>query len=224
MGACRFCGCSSWLFGLSVAGLCGNCEHLVSAEVEERLKVLAGSLGDAEATHNPRTKLERLGLAVVQLEALAAHERKGIPTTLVSVERRLQDTERQRAALLARTVKQDLDETMRAVRGQGDPELKAKLLLGFRLRLVELSAGARVKGPLPALEKKISHAVWRVRLDASLARARREERGGGLAAAGRAYREALTLLGSPDAGGQAALELRMRVVERLDALDAGRTA
>lgn len=223
MDGCRFCGCSSWLFGLTAAGLCANCEHLVSAEVEQRLKVLADSAQAAESTQNPRTKLDRLGLVVVQLEALVAHERKGIATTLVSAERRLKETERQRDALLARTVKQDLDDTMRAVRAEPDPERKAKLLLGLGLRLQELSAGARVKGPLPALERKVAHAAWRVRLDAALSRARSEERSSP-AAAVKAYREALTLLGSPDASSAAAIDQRLRILQRLEALDAAHTA
>ncbi|MBI3299453.1 MAG: hypothetical protein HYZ75_14900 [Elusimicrobia bacterium] len=223
MAGCRFCGCSSWLFGLTPGGLCANCEHLVSAEVEQRIRVLNESARGAETTQNASTKLDRLDLVVVQLEALAAHERRGIPIGL-SAERQLREAARERDALLMQTAKRDLDDTMRAVRAEPDPERKAKLLLDFRLRLRDFAGRARVKGPLPALERKVAHAAWRVNLDAALERGVRAECAGDRDAELRAYQQSLTLLSSPDASGPTVIEQRLRVMGRLEALDAARSA
>ncbi len=223
MASCRFCGCSSWLFSLCPAGLCGNCEHLVSAELEQRARVLAESRRGFEDTRNAATKLDRLDLAVVQLEALAVYERRGISTPVESAERRLRETRRELDALVMRTAKEDLDRTMAGVRAEPDPERKARALSEFLLRLKDYAARAGVKGPLPVLEKKVRGAVWRVRLNAALERARRAEKGGPAAAA-RAYREALTLLGAPEASGPVVVTQRLRVLEKLEMLDAGRLA
>ncbi|MDE2290454.1 MAG: hypothetical protein KGL53_00110 [Elusimicrobia bacterium] len=221
MAACRYCSCSSWLFALNPSGLCGNCEHLVSQELEQRARVLAESARGAEATQNPHTKLTRLDLAVAQLEALAVYERKGIATPVESPERRLKEAQRERDALLMKTAKDDLDATMRGVRDELDPERKAKLLSDLRLRLKDYQTRASSKGPLPALEKRARSAAWRVLLDARLNEARRADKAGEVPAAVRAYRQAQTLLSSPAASGPAAVEQRLQVAERLAALDAG---
>ncbi|MBI2362366.1 MAG: hypothetical protein HYV15_03165, partial [Elusimicrobia bacterium] len=67
MPDCRYCGSSGWLFALNGAGLCGGCEHLVSADIEQRARLLEQSRRAADDTRNTETKLERLGLAVAQL-------------------------------------------------------------------------------------------------------------------------------------------------------------
>lgn len=223
MSSCRYCGCSGWLVTLLPSNLCGNCEHLVSSELEQRARVLAESERGFEDTRNAATKLDRLDLAVSQLEALAAYERRGIQTPVESAERRLRESRRELDALVMRTAKQDLDSTMTTVRAEGEPEGKARALAAFLLRLKEYAGRASSKGPLPVLEKKVRAAVWRVRLNASLERARLAERGDAQGAA-RAYREALTLLGAPEASGPLVVSQRLRVQERLEMLDSGRPA
>lgn len=218
MSACRYCGCSGWLSALTGDGLCGNCEHLVSAEVEQRVRTLAASQRDAADTQNASTKLDRMDLAVAQLEALAAYERKGIRTPVESPERRLKEAQRERDSLLMRTAKEDLDAVMKAVRESGEPERKAKVLGDFRLRLKDYIARAGSKGPLPALERRVRAAAWKVLLDGRLTAARAAEKEGRPDAAARAYREALTLLSAPEAGGPQLMEQRLKIQERLDTL------
>jgi len=218
MSGCRYCGCSGWLSALTSDGLCGNCEHLVSADLEQRARVLARSEQGISDTRNASTKLDRMDLAVAQLEALAVYERKGIRTPVESPERRLKEAQRERNALLMRTAKEDLDGVMRAVRECPEPERKAKLLGELRLRLKDYTARADSKGPLPALERKVRAAAWKVLLDARLSAARAAEEAGRPDAAVRAYREALTLLSAPEASGPLLMEQRLRVQERLDTL------
>lgn len=218
MAGCRYCGCSGWLSALTQDGLCGNCEHLVSSELEQRVRTLAESEKGAADTQNASTKLDRMDLAVAQLEALASYERKGIRTPVESPERRLKEAQRERDALLMRTAKEDLDAVMRAVRADGEAERKAKLLGDFRLRLKDYTARAVSKGPLPALERKVRAAAWKVLLDARLNAARLADKEGRGDVAARAYREALTLLSSPDAGGSLLTEQRLKIQERLEAL------
>ena len=218
MSGCRYCGCTGWLAALTADGLCGNCEHLVSAELEQRARTLAASVKSAADTHNAQTRLDRMDLAVAQLEALAAYERKGIRTPIESPERRLKDAQRERDHLLMKTAKDDLDAVMRAVREAGEPERKAKLLGDLRLRLKDYIERAGSKGPLPALERKVRAAAWKVLLDARLVTARAADKDGRTGDAARAYREALTLLGSPEAGGPALMEQRLKIQERLDVL------
>ncbi|TBR16860.1 hypothetical protein EPO15_18240 [bacterium] len=218
MSACRYCGCSGWLSALTTDGLCGNCEHLVSAELEQRVRTLTQSERGAADTQNPSTKLDRMDLAVAQLEALATYERKGIRTPVESPERRLKEAQRERDALLMRTAKEELDAVMRAVRAEGEPERKAKLLGDFRLRLKDYVTRAVSKGPLPALERKVRAAAWKVLLDARIAAAHHAEKDGRGDDAARAYREALTLLSSPEAGGPLLMEQRLRIQERLETL------
>lgn len=218
MSACRYCGCSGWLSALTPDELCGNCEHLVSADLEQRARTLAHYEKGAADTQNASTKLDRMDLAVAQLEALAVYERKGIRTPVESPERRLKEAQRERDALLMRTAKEDLDAVMRAVKGDGDPERKAKLLGDFRLRLKDYIARAVSKGPLPALERKVRATAWKVLLDARLNAAHQADKDGNPEAAARAYREALTLLSSPEAGGPLLMEQRLKIQERLATL------
>lgn len=218
MAGCRYCGSSGWLSALDADGLCGACEHLVSGELEQRARVLSVSRRDADATGNPGTKLDRLDLVVSQLSALAAYERKGIRTPVPSPERALKEAQRERDALLMRTAKEDLDRVMRSVRDEPDPARKAKLFGELRLRLKDYIARAGTKGPLPALERKVRAASWKVLLEARLDAAQAAERAGDRAAAAAAYREALTLLDAPEAPGAAALEQKLRVRQRLSLL------
>lgn len=218
MSGCRYCGCSGWLSALTSDGLCGNCEHLVSADLEQRARVLASSERGVSDTRNASTKLDRMDLAVAQLEALAVYERKGIRTPVESPERRLKEAQRERTALLMRTAKEDLDLAMRAVRDAGDPARKAKLLNDLRLRLKDYTARADSKGPLPALERKVRAAAWKVLLDARLEAARSAERDGRAEEAARAYGEALTLLAAPEASGPLLMEQRLKIQQRLEAL------
>lgn len=218
MSGCRYCGCSGWLSALTADGLCGNCEHLVSAEVEQRVRTLAASERDAADTQNASTKLDRMDLAVAQLEALAAYERKGIRTPVDSPERRLKEAQRERDSLLMRTAKEDLDAVMKTVRECKEPERKAKILGDLRLRLKDYIARAGSKGPLPALEHRVRAAAWKVLLDARLNAARAAEKEGRPEAAVRAYREALTLLSAPEAGGPQLMEQRLKIQEHLDIL------
>lgn len=218
MAGCRYCGCSGWLAALTADGLCGGCEHLVSSELEQRARVLAASERGAADTQNPATKLDRMDLAVAQLEALAVYERKGIRTPVDSPERRLKEAQRERDALLMRTAKEDLDAVMRAMRAEGEADRKAKLLGDFRLRLKDYIARAVSKGPLPAIERKVRAAAWKVRLDARLCAARAAEKDGRAEVAARAYREALTLLTAPEAGGPGLMEQRLKILERLELL------
>lgn len=203
---------------LTADGLCGNCEHLVSAEVEQRVRTLAASERDAADTQNASTKLDRMDLAVAQLEALAAYERKGIRTPVDSPERRLKEAQRERDSLLMRTAKEDLDAVMKTVRECKEPERKAKILGDLRLRLKDYIARAGSKGPLPALEHRVRAAAWKVLLDARLNAARAAEKEGRPEAAVRAYREALTLLSAPEAGGPQLMEQRLKIQEHLDIL------
>lgn len=218
MASCRYCGCSGWLSALTLDGLCGACEHLVSSEVEQRARLLAESERGAADTQNAATKLDRMDLAVAQLEALAVYERKGIRTPVESPERRLREAQRERDALLMRTAKEDLDAVMRAVRDEGDPERKSRLLNDFRLRLKDYLARAGTKGPLPSLERKVRSLGWKVLLDAKLNAARGAEKDGRTENAVRSYREALTLLNAPEAGGALVMEQRLRIQERLETL------
>lgn len=220
MSGCRYCGCSGWLSALTTDGLCGNCEHLVSSELEQRVRTLAESEKGAADTQNASTKLDRMDLAVAQLEALASYEKKGIRTPVESPERRLKEAQRERDALLMRTAKEDLDAVMRAVRADGEAEQKAKLLGAFRLRLKDYTARAVSKGPLPALERKVRAAAWKLLLDARLSVARQADKDGRVDAAARAYREALTLLSTPEAGGTLLMQQRLNIQERLEALTA----
>lgn len=218
MSGCRYCGCSGWLSALTTDGLCGNCEHLVSSELEQRVRTLAESERGAADTQNASTKLDRMDLAVAQLEALASYERKGIRTPVESPERRLKEAQRERDALLMRTAKEDLDAVMRAVRADGDAERKAKHLSDLRLRLKDYTTRAASKGPLPALERKVRAAAWKLILDVRLNAARQADKEGRGDVAARAYREALTLLSTPEAAGPLLMEQRLKIQQRLEAL------
>ncbi len=61
-------------------------------------------------------------------------------------------------------------------------------------------------------------AGWKVLLDGRLTAARAAEKDGRPDAAARAYREALTLLSAPEAGGPQLMEQRLKIQERLDTL------
>lgn len=221
MPDCRYCGTSGWLFALNPTGLCGSCEHLVSADIEARAQVLKESRQAADDTRNTETKLERLGLAVAQLEALARYERKGIRTPIQSPERSLKEAQRERDALVMRAAKEDLDAAMKDLKTEGDPESKVRRLNALRLRLKDYEAQASSKGPLPALGKRLQAAAWRVRLSAALERAGRFEAAGDREQAVRAYREALTLLCAPEASGPVLIDQRLHVSERLAVLGPG---
>ena len=117
-----------------------------------------------------------------------------------------------------RTAKEDLDAVMRAVRADGEAERKAKLLNDFRLRLKDYTARAGSKGPLPALERKVRAAAWKLILDARLNAARLADKEGRGDVAARAYREALTLLSTPEAAGPLLMEQRLKIQQRLEAL------
>lgn len=224
MRDCRYCGASGWLFAVDSAGLCGACQHLVSADIEQRAQVLRESRRAADDTVNTETKLERLGLAVAQLEALTRYERKGIRTPVPSPERALKEAQRERDALLMRAAKDDLDAAMRELKQGADPEAKVRRLNALRLRMKDYEAQASCKGPLPALSRRIQNAAWRARLSAALARARRADGAGNVPEAVRAYREAAVLLCAPEASGPVILDQRLHVSERLAALDPGAPA
>ncbi len=198
MAACRYCGCSSWFFALSSEQLCLACEPLVKMDVEARRRLVEDSVKAAEQTLNPHSKIIRMKSIVENLDVLADYEKKGIETLQGKAGKRSERTKENLDALILKTARAELDETLQAVRKKKEPEAKVKLLCAFLIRLEEYKDHPQHREKIAVLERKIRNTIYRIRLSAHLELARRAEKAGEAELALKNYRDAFNYLKSTD--------------------------
>lgn len=208
MAKCTVCGGAGWLFSLTPAGLCDECEHLVSMEIAQRARAVEDSAKASEATLNPQSKITHLDLQVENLEALARYEERGIPTIEGKASARLDKTRMERDALVLKTARSELKEFLRAAREAALPKDKIKLCSEFLLKLQEYEGRLADKKILEALTRRVRESVARIRANAKLEEAESAVKGGEKGAAKKLYLEALNEL---NAAGEDTSEKKQRL-------------
>lgn len=220
MARCKTCGCSSWFFSLSSAGLCTACEHLVEMELRQRVREVRDAAQAADQTISPHSKLARMDIIVQNLSTLAEYEKRGIPAPELdgSAEERLRKSVVARESLIVDTAQAELNEILKRLRGVQDSEEKVKVLSDFLIKLNEYRARLGGSKPLETLTRKVHGTVHRIRLDSLLAVARQAEEQKRLPEARRCYEEAIAYAKSVAAEDPSRAADLSRIEERLRAL------
>jgi hypothetical protein len=210
---CKICGCLGWFTHISEAGVCTNCDHMLSLEIAQRSRRIEDCLRSADQTVNPGSKIARLDETLCQLEALSKYEERGIRTIEGSPAAMSDDVRRRKDEVVAASAQADVQETMARIQSIALPERKIDLYGALLVRLSEyrrrMSRGEKVA----ELEDGVREAVRRIRLNVPMDRARLAEARGQKEKALEAYREALTFLRSNDPE-RAALSRHIPEIER----------
>ncbi|MHB0987826.1 MAG: hypothetical protein ACYC3P_04060 [Bellilinea sp.] len=80
MATCKNCGKSGLFLKVSQIGLCGNCEPVITMDIERRAQIINESTEIIVQSSNIDTILSRFDSVLKHLEYLGNYEEKGIPT------------------------------------------------------------------------------------------------------------------------------------------------
>lgn len=151
MASCKYCGKSGIFLKVSPIGLCGNCEPVITMDIERRAQIIGESTEIIVQSSNIDTILSRFDSVLKHLEYLRNYEEKGIPTFAKPPSESLKSfTPKDRDKLIIYGLEKELEKLKSVLLSLSTTKGKFNRLQKFYFRMLKFKS--EMKNPVENLE------------------------------------------------------------------------